>query len=142
MLGRLRLLRSLCQSTKRPILRICSLCHGWSPRRLWCYRCLQWQCGADRYLCTVRPWQTNSRRKEIGIAFDLPLAVTQCQVRLQCAAGVSARIECLVIEFRDLATPAIEAAVGDGLGDQAVAAPFVRGSLIRQVKRLLHHPLA
>jgi hypothetical protein len=80
--------------------------------------------------------------KEIGIAFDLPLAVTQCQVRLQCAAGVSARIECLVIEFRDLATPAIEAAVGDGLGDRAVAAPFVRGSLIRQVKRLLHHPLA
>jgi hypothetical protein len=84
----------------------------------------------------------NRGAKEIGIAFDLPHAATQCQVRLQCAVGVSARIECLEIEFRDLATPAIEAAVSDGLGDRAVAPPFVRVSRIRQVKRFVHHPLA
>jgi hypothetical protein len=80
--------------------------------------------------------------RELGIAFDLPRATSQCQVRLECAAGVSAIIECLKIEFRDVGTKGIEAAVSDGLGDEAVAPPFVRLSRITRLKRFGNHPLA
>ncbi len=80
--------------------------------------------------------------REIGINFRLPAQVSQCQVRLHCAAGVSATIESLEIEFRDVDAAAIEATVRDGIGDGTVSPPLVRLSRIRQLKHFIGHPIA
>ena len=80
--------------------------------------------------------------REIGINFRLPAQVSQCQVRLHCAAGVSATIESLEIEFRDVDAAAIEATVRDGIGDGTVSPPLVRLSRIRQLKLFIGHPIA
>lgn len=101
--------------------------------------------GMDALIITSAPFNLGKLTEgtnEIGIAFDLPMATPWCQVRLQCAAGVSARIECLEIEFRHLGTAAIEATISDGLENGAVAPPFVRLSPIAQLKRFINHPLA
>lgn len=86
--------------------------------------------------------------KQIGIDFELYQAVSQCQVRLHCAAGVSATIESLEIEFRDVDTSSVEATVRDGLGDHAVFPPLVgldrirKLSRVKQMKEFIRHPLA
>src|SRR6516164_10724330 len=80
--------------------------------------------------------------KEIGIAFELYRAVSQCQVRLQCAAGVSAKIESMQIEFRDVDATSIEATVRDGLGDATVTPPFVRLGRMKQLKGFMRHPFS
>ena len=79
---------------------------------------------------------------EIGINFRLAAETSQCQVRLQCAAGVSATIESLEIEFRDVDSASIETTVRDGIGDRTVSPPFVRLSRIRRLKRFIDHPIA
>jgi hypothetical protein len=84
---------------------------------------------------------TNSS-DEIGIAFDLHQPVPLCQVRLHCAAGVSATIESLEIEFRDVDPASIEATVCDGLGDGAVFPPLVRLSRTNRLKRFMSRPFA
>jgi hypothetical protein len=86
--------------------------------------------------------------KQIGIEFELYQGVSQCQVRLHCAAGVSATIESLEIEFRDVDTSSVEATVRDGLGDPAVFPPLVglgrirNLSRVKQMKEFIRHPLA
>jgi hypothetical protein len=80
--------------------------------------------------------------KEIGIAFELHRAVSQCQVRLQCAAGVSAKIESMQIEFRDVDAAAIEATVRDGLGDATVTPPFVQLGRIKKLEEFIRHPFS
>ena len=80
--------------------------------------------------------------KEIGIAFELHRAVSQCQVRLQCAASVSAIIESMQIEFRDVDATSIEATVRDGLGDATVTPPFVRLGRMKQLKGFMRHPFS
>jgi hypothetical protein len=80
--------------------------------------------------------------KEIGIAFDLQQAARQCQVRLHCLADVSATIESLEIEFREVATASINTAVRDGLGDGAISPPLVRLRRVKQLKEFMRHPFA
>jgi len=80
--------------------------------------------------------------KAIGIAFELHRAVSQCQVRLQCAAGVTAKIESMQIEFRDVDPASIEATVRDGLGDASLAPPFVRVGRFKKLEEFIRHPLS
>jgi hypothetical protein len=80
--------------------------------------------------------------KEIGIAFDLDRALLQCQVRLHCAANLSATIESMEIEFRNVEADSIEAAVRDGLGDGAISPPLVKLSRVKKLKGFVRHPLA
>jgi hypothetical protein len=76
--------------------------------------------------------------KEIGIAFDLHQAVLWCQVRMHCAAGVSATIEGLEIEFREVETGLVQTVVRDGLG--AIPPPLVRLGRGKQMKAYVRHP--
>ena len=76
---------------------------------------------------------------EIGIAFDIRHAVSHCQVRTHCAAGVSATIETLEIEFCEVDAASVETAVCDGLG--ATPTPLVRRGRTQQLRGLLRHPL-
>jgi hypothetical protein len=80
--------------------------------------------------------------KEIGIGFDLHQAARQCQVRMHCAAGVSATIESLEIEFREVAAASIETAVCDGLSDGAIRPPLVRLGPVKRLKEFMKHPVA
>ena len=77
--------------------------------------------------------------KHIGIGFDLHQPVSQCQVRLHCAAGVSATIESLEIEFREVDATLVETAVRDGLG--AIPPPLVRFGRSKQLKAIVKHPV-
>jgi hypothetical protein len=81
--------------------------------------------------------------REIGIDFYLFQNASLCQVRLHCAAGVSATILGLDIEFQNVDTEVISSTVSDGIVDGTVVAPpFVRRSLIRRAKAFIRGPLA
>src|SRR5258705_7709801 len=79
---------------------------------------------------------------EIGIEFDLHQAASLCQLRMHCIASVSATIESLEIEFRDVDAASVKAIVRDGLGDDTIFPPLVRLDRLRQLRGFMRRPFA
>jgi len=79
---------------------------------------------------------------ESGVEFDLHQAASLCQVRMHCIASVSATIESLEIEFRDVDAASVKAIVRDGLGDDTIFPPLVRLDRLRQLRGFMRRPFA
>jgi hypothetical protein len=101
--------------------------------------------GTDAQVVISAPFNLNKlapRSHEIGIAFQLDRAASQCQVRLHCNTNVTAIIEQLEIRFREVAASSIEAILRDGIGEGEISPPLVRLGRTQQLKGFLKHPLA
>jgi hypothetical protein len=101
--------------------------------------------GMEAQVATSVPFDLKNlatSENEVGILFELNRAMSQCQVRLHCREHVSATIDCLEIEFRDVNAASLDSTLRDGIGDGAASPPLVQLNRFRQFKGFIRHPLA
>jgi hypothetical protein len=99
--------------------------------------------GMEAQVVTSVPFDLENlatRENTIGILFKTNTAISQCQVRLHCTEHVSATIDCLEIEFRDVTAASLKSTLRDGIG--AASPPLIHLDRFRQFKGFIRHPLA
>lgn len=99
--------------------------------------------GMEAQVVTSVPFDFDNqaiRGNSIGIPFEFNKSMSQCQVRLYCRERVSATIDCLEIEFRDVTAASLKSTLRDGIG--AASPPLIHLDRFRQFKDFIRHPLA